>query len=61
MNVGAKMTEILNNSSKYPVFTSNQDNATVKFSGVDPYLSEFGLMTEGERFNCKRSENKDQQ
>lgn len=48
MNVGTKMTEILNNASKYPIFTSNQDNATVKFSGVDPYLSEFGLMTEGE-------------
>ena len=48
MNVGTKMTEIINNQTKYPVFTSNQDNATVKFSGVDPYLSYFGLTTESE-------------
>ena len=48
MNVGTKMTEILNNPSKYPVFTSNLDNATVKFSGNDPYLSNFGTTTESE-------------
>jgi hypothetical protein len=48
MNVGTKMTEILNNPSKYPVFTSNLDNATVKFSGNDPYLSRFGTTTESE-------------
>jgi len=46
MNVGTKMTEILNNSTKYPIFTSNTDNATVKFSGIDPYLSNFGTTTE---------------
>ncbi len=48
MNAGAKITEILNNSGKYPVFTSNSDNATVKFSGNDPYISNFGLTTESE-------------
>jgi hypothetical protein len=48
MNVGTKMTEIINNPGKYPVFTSNLDNATVKFSGNDPYLSYFGLTTESE-------------
>lgn len=48
MNVGTKMTEILNNSSKYPIFTSNEDNATVKFSGNDPYLSNFGTTSESE-------------
>ncbi len=37
MSVGTKMTEILGNPAKYPVFTSNADNATVKFSGNDPY------------------------
>src|SRR5690606_22117671 len=31
---------------QYPVFTSNGDNATVKFSGVDPYISNFGTETE---------------
>ena len=48
MNSGAKMTEMLNTPAKYPVFTSNQDNATVKFSGNDPYISNFGLTTESE-------------
>ena len=48
MNVGTKMTEIINNQTKYPVFTSNLDNATVKFSGNDPYISNFGLTTESE-------------
>lgn len=48
MNVGTKMTEILNNPTKYPIFASNLDNAVVKFSGVDPYLSNFGLYTESE-------------
>ena len=48
MSVGTKMTEILNNPSKYPIFTSNADNATVKFSGNDPYLNNFGTTTESE-------------
>lgn len=48
MNAGAKMTEIINSPTKYPVFTSNQHNATVKFSGSDPYISNFGLTTESE-------------
>lgn len=48
MNVGAKMTEILNNPSRYPIFTSNADNASVKFSGNDPYINEFGTTTESE-------------
>src|SRR5690606_17834868 len=42
MNAGAKMSEILNNPDKYPVFASNADNATVKFSGTAPYISNFG-------------------
>jgi hypothetical protein len=48
MNVGVKMTEILNNSSLYPIFTSNADNASVKFTGNDPYISEFGTTTESD-------------
>ncbi len=46
MNVGTKMTEIVNNPDKYPVFTSNEDNATVTFTGDDPYISNFGTETE---------------
>lgn len=48
MNAGTKITEIIGNPTKYPVFTSNADNATVKFSGNDPYISNFGVTTESE-------------
>jgi len=48
MSVGTKMAEILNNPAKYPVFTANADNATVEFSGNDPYISNFGVTTESE-------------
>jgi hypothetical protein len=47
MQAGAKMQEILNNPSTYPIFTSNQDNATVKFSGSDPYRNQFADTNEG--------------
>lgn len=47
MNTGAKMNEILSNPGKYPIFTSNSDNATVTFSGNDPYRSEFANSNEG--------------
>ncbi|MCM4166509.1 hypothetical protein KCTC52924_03443 [Arenibacter antarcticus] len=47
MNVGAKMSEILNNPAKFPIFTSNSDNATVIFSGNDPYRSQFSDSNEG--------------
>lgn len=46
MNVGDKMTEILNNPTQYPIFSSNADNATVNFSGVGSYESNFGTTTE---------------
>lgn len=47
MNVSAKMKEIINNPSTYPIFTSNADNATVEFSGSDPYRSQFSDTNEG--------------
>ena len=47
MNAGAKITEVLNNSTMYPVFQSNADNATVIFSGNDPYRSQFADTNEG--------------
>ncbi|MGC1241629.1 MAG: SusD/RagB family nutrient-binding outer membrane lipoprotein [Chryseosolibacter sp.] len=46
MNAGVRMTGIINNPSQYPVFTSNADNATVTFTGTDPYISNFGTETE---------------
>ena len=48
MSVGTRMNAILDNPDKYPVFTSNADNATVKFTGTDPYISNFGTTTESE-------------
>ncbi|MEN8156806.1 MAG: SusD/RagB family nutrient-binding outer membrane lipoprotein [Bacteroidota bacterium] len=48
MNVDTKMTEILDNPSDYPVFTSNNDNATVVYTGIDPYRNEFAITTEGD-------------
>lgn len=48
MDVGTKMTQILNDPSKYPIFESNADNASVKFTGIDPYISNFGTTTESE-------------
>lgn len=41
MNAGNKISEILNNPETHPIFTSNADNATVVFSGSDPYRAEF--------------------
>ncbi len=46
MNVGTKMTEIINNPTQYPIFTSNADNATVIFSGSDPYRNQFSETNE---------------
>ncbi|MDP4239502.1 MAG: SusD/RagB family nutrient-binding outer membrane lipoprotein [Bacteroidota bacterium] len=47
MNAGTKMKEILTNKDKYPIFESNDDNATVKYSGTDPYRNYFATTTEG--------------
>jgi hypothetical protein len=46
--VARKMQQIVSNPTTYPVFSSNADNATVKFSGVAPYYSQFdpGVYTE---------------
>lgn len=46
MNSAAKMMDIINNSAKYPVFIANADNATVKFTGSDPYRSQFANTNE---------------
>ncbi|MDR0667661.1 MAG: SusD/RagB family nutrient-binding outer membrane lipoprotein [Prevotellaceae bacterium] len=54
MNVGAKLSEILNNPAKYPVFASNDDNAKVVFSGIEPYLNYFYEHTQGEFSSSSR-------
>lgn len=39
--VAQKMQQIVSNPTNYPIFTSNTDNATVKYTGTSPYYSEF--------------------
>lgn len=41
MTVKEKLQQIIDNPAQYPVFTSNDDNATVRFTAVAPYYSEF--------------------
>ncbi len=48
INAGAKMTEIINHPQDYPIFTSNDDNATVNFTGTDPYRNYFANTNEGD-------------
>lgn len=48
MNVGAKMTEILENSKKYPIIISNDENATVKWTGLNKYCSYFETTTKND-------------
>ncbi len=41
MNAGAKIKEIANDPQKYPVISSNSENATIHNTGVDPYYNYF--------------------
>lgn len=41
MNVGAKMQEMLDNPTQYPLISSNAENATIKNTGIDPYYNQF--------------------
>jgi hypothetical protein len=47
MKADIKIAEILTNPSTYPIFSSNADNATVIFSGSDPYRNKFATTNEG--------------
>ena len=42
MKISTKIQEIVNNPSKYPIFTGNQDNATLYYTGVKPFANRFG-------------------
>jgi hypothetical protein len=48
MNAGAKIAEIIGDAEKYPVITSNADNATVKFTGSEPYRNYFHATNNGD-------------
>ncbi len=39
--VSAKLKEIVGDSYKYPLITGNSQNATVKYSGITPYVNYF--------------------
>lgn len=47
MDVANKLTTVISNPDTYPIFESNEDNATVVFSGIDPYRSQFTDYNEG--------------
>ncbi len=36
-----KINQLATDTQNYPIFASNEDNATVKFSGISPYYSQF--------------------
>lgn len=40
-NVAQKITEIVHSQETYPIFEGNEDNATVHYTGIAPYTSEF--------------------
>lgn len=42
MNAYQKMAEIINNPTKYPVFTKNEEAAILKITGVTPNVSPWG-------------------
>lgn len=48
MNVSERINAILGNPEKYPVFTSNADNARVNYSGIQPYMGYFDPATNTE-------------
>lgn len=41
MKSGERMSEMLADSGKWPIFTSNDDNATVFYTGTTPYVNYF--------------------
>lgn len=53
-----QIQEMIDNPEKYPVFTSNDDNAKVTFKSADPYMSYFGndKITESEFTNRRVTE-----
>jgi hypothetical protein len=44
MNAPAKIAAIFTNPTKYPLFTSNDDEAMMRFTGVSPFINSFSTM-----------------
>lgn len=41
MNAGSRIQAMLDNQSHYPIIASNDDNATIEWTGVDPFRNYF--------------------
>lgn len=54
MGVSAKITEILTNQTKYPIFESNTDNATLYYTGITPFSNRYGSSTESDFTSDRR-------
>lgn len=48
MNVGSRMQALLNDPATYPIFESNEDNARVDYTGVEPYVNYFSPSSQTE-------------
>ncbi len=55
MNAEAKMAQIVNDPTQYPVFTSNEEAAILKISGVAPLLSPWGRAIDFTTFRAAAS------
>ncbi len=42
MNSAERIKAVFENPSTYPIFESNDDNATLKYTGVRPFVNDFG-------------------
>ncbi|MFQ6940424.1 MAG: SusD/RagB family nutrient-binding outer membrane lipoprotein [Alistipes finegoldii] len=42
MNSAERIKTVFENPSQYPIFESNDDNATLKYSGTRPFVNDFG-------------------
>ena len=42
MNSAERIKTVFENPSQYPIFESNEDNATLKYSGTRPFVNDFG-------------------
>lgn len=54
MNVPAKISEMFNNPTKYPLIASNDEEAMMKYTGVKPFINLFFEMSAAEFSGSRR-------
>lgn len=54
-SVAEKINEVFTNPSQYPVFASNDDNATLYYDEVEPFVNYFGSTTSASFTSSRRS------